>query len=465
MTADLAPSRARAVAEFVAGHRLADLPESCRELARRGILDALGCGLYGHTLGHIGWATGLGRGSQPQSHIWGEPELTDAGGAALANGTAVHATEMSETFIRAVVHPGNVIVPAALAVAERERSSGAATLAAVALGYEVLIRYGLACGTGALLDQGLHTFSLLGVFGAAAAAAKLCFDDDATAIEHTLAIAACLAPTTLLDAARDGAGIKDLYEGYAAQLGVQAADLVDRGATGPPGAADLWLRAVIRQPRPEALTDELGEQWRMDSGGLRIKMLPVMGLVQPTTAAVRELLSDHDLAPAQITSIEVHSTRRAVIAQETRPGSLTAAKASIPFTVAALITYPHRWRDDPYLLDFFTPELLHDEQVLRLASRCTVRVDEEFEHNFESAERMRYESRVVIALTDGDKREGYADIWPATSGLRFDQVVPKFLACAGRRLPPAAGHQVVEAVRQLEQLPDLTPLVRALAGG
>src|SRR5690606_16284923 len=207
-------------------------------------LDALGCGLYGHTLDHIGWTRELAAPQPPEAHLWGGPERVTAAGAALRNGTAVHATEMSETFIRAVVHPGNVVVPAALAVAEQQGSSGAAALAAVALGYEVLIRYGFASGTGALLDQGLHTFSLLGVFGAATAAAKLRFDADAAAIEHTLAVAACLAPTTLLDAARDGAGIKDLYEGYAAQLGVQAADLVARGATGPPDSADLWLTAV-----------------------------------------------------------------------------------------------------------------------------------------------------------------------------------------------------------------------------
>jgi aconitate decarboxylase len=452
----------RRIAEFIAAHDLAEIPPGCRALARRGILDALGCGLYGHTLPHIGWASPIGRDRGQEAHIWAEPDPVSAAGAALANGTAIHATEMSETFIRAVVHPGNVIVPAAVAVAEAQGATGAELLAAVALGYEVLIRYGFACGPPALLDQGLHTFSMLGVFGAATAAAKLQFGDDADAIGHTLGVAACLAPTTLLDGARQGSGIKDIYEGYGAWVGVRAAEFVALGATGPSNATDLWLHAVIRDPRPDHLTRDLGQRWLMDSGGLRIKLLPVMGLVQPTTVAVRDIQSRLVLSPREITDIRVHSTRRAVIAMETTPGTVTAAKASIPFTVAALIVRTDLAADDPYLLDFFRPEILHDPEVLRLAQLCTVVVDDAFEHNFESADQMRYESRVLIRLRGGQAVEGYADIWPATSRMTFDEVVPKFRACGGRALPSPALDRVVESVRHLEELASLGALTDAL---
>jgi 2-methylcitrate dehydratase PrpD len=457
-------ARSRELARFIAAHDLGRIPRGCREIARRGILDALGCGLYGHSLTHVGWASPLGHDHGREAHIWGEPGPVSAAGATLANGTAIHATEMSETFIRAVVHPGNVIVPSAIAVAEQQDSSGAELLCAVALAYEILIRYGLASGgRTALLEQGLHTFSMLGAFGAAAAAAKLRFGDDVEAVDHTLGVAACLAPTTLLDGARQGAGIKDVYEGYGASIGVRAADFVSLGATGPLNSADLWLHAVIRDPRPHRLTAGLGDEWLMDSGGLRIKQLPVMGLVQPTTVAVLDILSRHELDPRQVVDIRVFSTRRAVIATETRPVSVTAAKASIPFTVAALIARPELVRDDPYLLGFFTAELLRDPAVLELAQRCSVVLDETFEHNFESADQMRYESRVVIALDNGRVVEGYADIWPSTSAMTFDEVVPKFVACGSRLLPAPALDRIVGSVRRLEESDHLGPLTAALS--
>jgi 2-methylcitrate dehydratase PrpD len=456
-----------ALARFVASHRLADLPAGCVALARRGILDALGCGLYGATLRHAGWVRELAteHPGPPEAVGWGSRHRLRAEEAARVNGTAVHATEMSETFIRAVVHPGNVIVPAAVAVAEQRDRSGAELLAAVTLAYEVLVRCGLAAGTGALMAQRLHTFSLLGGFGAAAAAAKLHFGDDERAIADTLGIAASLAPTTLFDAARTGATVKDLYEGQAAAVGAAAARYAARGVTGLRHWAEEWFPAVIRSPDLPRLTDGLGTRWEMDTGGLRIKLLPVMGLVQPTVAAVRELLARREVPTDRISRVRVDSTRRAVIAVEPEPDSVTGAKASIPFTVAALLVHRAAADRDPYLLDFFTEDLLRDRQVRRIARTCRVYVDDRFEHHFESADEMRYESRVTITLDDGEEIQGYADIWPATSRLSFDDIVGKFTACARRSLPEGRVGEVVEAVRGLESLPRARSLTRLLSTG
>lgn len=454
------------VARFVAAARLPELPATCVRLARRGILDAVGCGLYGATLQHAGWVreqvATLPAGPGAVS-LWGHRGRARAEDAALVNGAAVHATEMSETFIRAVVHPGNVIVPAAVAVAEELGRSGEELLTAVVTAYEVLVRCGLTAGVGALMEQRLHTFSLLGVFGSAVAAAKLRFGDDAAAIGHALGIVASLAPTALFDAAREGASIKDLFEGQAASVGVTAARYAAAGVTGVERWAEEWFTGVVRHPDLPRLTDGLGHRWEMASGGLRIKLRPVMGLVQPTIAAVLNLLDRHDVEPGDIREIRVDSTKRAVIAGETAPASVTGAKASIPFAVAALLIHRDAVRRDPFLLDFYTPELLADTDVLEIASRCQVVVDDEFEHNFESAEVMKYESRVTIRLRGGATVRGYADIWPATSRLSFEEVTAKFRACAGRGWAASRTDEIIDMVRELESLPDVRSLGELLS--
>ena len=94
----------------------------------------------------------------------GDPEATvvcggrklSAHNAALINGTYAHSTELFESFTRAMVHPGDVVIPAVMAVAERD-VSGASVVAAIAVGYEILSRIGLSVGLPWLLDQGFHT--------------------------------------------------------------------------------------------------------------------------------------------------------------------------------------------------------------------------------------------------------------------------------------------------------------------
>src|SRR2546421_11624619 len=73
----------------------------------------------------------------------GHPRTLDAAGAAFVNGTAAHGEDFDDTFEGGPVHAGAVIVPAVLAIAEREKLTGREALAGVALGREVLRPAGL----------------------------------------------------------------------------------------------------------------------------------------------------------------------------------------------------------------------------------------------------------------------------------------------------------------------------------
>ena len=99
--------------------------------------------------------------------------VTSAQHAALANGMLGHADETDDSHAPSLSHPGCAVVPAALAMAEREGANGTAFLRAVALGYDVGCRLSLALHPYDFRTVGHSTHSFGPMFGAAAAAGAL----------------------------------------------------------------------------------------------------------------------------------------------------------------------------------------------------------------------------------------------------------------------------------------------------
>ncbi len=173
---------ARRVAIFAAALSFEDIPAATVDAAKWHLLDALGVGLAAaaatvrprieeavRSLGAGTDSTGLGLAAR-----------LPAASAALLNGTLIHALEFDDTHIASVVHGSAVVVPAALALAEREAASGADLLRAIVLGWELFIRLGLAAPNG-VQQRGFQLTAVGGPFAAAlAAAALLRLDVEAT---------------------------------------------------------------------------------------------------------------------------------------------------------------------------------------------------------------------------------------------------------------------------------------------
>jgi 2-methylcitrate dehydratase PrpD len=449
---------------FVAGTGFGDVPPAVLDRARRSLLDLLGvavCGSVSESAAEFGSYVRAQRGVGEATVIGGASD--SAFHAAVLNGTYAHATELSETFNRAVVHPGNVVIPAALAVAEREHRSGRELLSAIAVGYEVLVRTGLAAGGPRwMMSQGYHPPSALGPFGAAAAAAAL-RRLDAGRVAHALGVAACLTPSTL-SSAFAGATVKELFEGYAAGVGIMAADLAATGITGPGSWPVDWFRAVVREPDPEQLTDGLGQVWRIASGGLRFKVRAVAAMATPTLDAVEDLLREHRVDPAQIAAVVVESAGRVTIGAQRAPRTLVAARASVPFLTAYALVRREEFLSDRHLVRSLGPEALADAEVLALAERVELVVDERIDREFETGWPPKFAARVRLHV-GGDELVRYHDSFPATSDLPFDEVAAKFRNVTADVLDPAVADTVVAAVAAIEECPDVAELMRHLRSG
>ena len=155
------PGHALPMVEFLLNLQTCnDLP--LLQLAKGCLIDALGCGLFGA--------------QQPWGLILREEALHDQSRGdctALCNGTAIHGFELDDLLSEAVIHPGAVIVPVVLAVAEAVNASGTDVLRGIIAGYEATARISLALGMAPSL-QGFHKTSVVGpVAGAMAASVTM----------------------------------------------------------------------------------------------------------------------------------------------------------------------------------------------------------------------------------------------------------------------------------------------------
>src|SRR4051794_10271392 len=157
-----------------------------------------------------------------EATVLGVGRVTSAWDAALANGAVAHALELDDDHRVAVLHPGAVVVPAALAAAEASQATGLAFLRALLIGYEVACRLGEVF-RGSQFYHGVHPTAVCGVFGAAAAAG-VAMGLDRDAMVRALGIAGTQA-SGLTEWRADGSWIKRLHPGRAAQSGVLAARL------------------------------------------------------------------------------------------------------------------------------------------------------------------------------------------------------------------------------------------------
>jgi 2-methylcitrate dehydratase PrpD len=208
-----------------------DLPDDARTVASQCILDWFACALAGASdplvrILHDEFADYEG-----PCTVVGCARRMPAMQAALVNGAAGHALDFDDAHLKMGGHPTAPLLPAAWALAEEIDASGAQLISAFVTGFEVESRLGLAIGR-EHYAKGWHQTSTIGVFGAAAAAARL-LGLDAGCFAHAIGIAASQSSGLK---ANFGTMTKPFHAGHAAERGLLAARLAARGFTANPDA-------------------------------------------------------------------------------------------------------------------------------------------------------------------------------------------------------------------------------------
>ncbi|HZN23594.1 MAG TPA: MmgE/PrpD family protein [Burkholderiales bacterium] len=434
-------------------------PASVVENAKWALLDSVGCALFGslQPWGKIMAEEMLAEGSRPVSSILGRKEMLAAPAAALCNGTATHGFELDDLLDEAIVHPGAIIVPAALAAAEAANASGARLLLGIIAGYEAANRVGLAIGVEPA-RRGHHQTALAGPLGAVIAAGVVMNLSN----EHLTAavgLACSTSSGTKSFAAGSGGGMmKRMHAGRAAEAGVRMAQLASRGFTAPPTALDgrFGLLEVFSgtSARPERLSGELGREWAVDE--VYVKVFPCCAWIQAT---VQQLVAMRGANP--VPADQVKNLRIGVCSYAARnngnvaPPDTMGAQYSLPYCAALGVTADPR---DP--ANYFGKEL--DNPARRdLARRLEIVVDPEME----AAYPKHYGARVRLELASGETYETAVrdphgmPSDPCTEEERID----KFVRLASYVLSSAGVSDAIGTVRQAERLAsvrELTALLR-----
>jgi len=263
------------LAEWVSGLRYEHLPADAVQTVRKCLLDTISCGLYGRdqpcaTIIADWLATSSGGiGAAGSATAWGDssPRLRTHD-AAMLNGIAAHSFELDD-FHNAKLHPGAVIVPAAVAVAESIGAGGKELLTAIAAGYEVMIRTSKALNPTVARLRGWHLTGVCGPLGAAAAAASL-YGLDRLQTAWALGLGGTQG-SGLWAFNADGAMSKRFHAGRASQSGVMAAELAARGFSGPTQLFEAhdgsFLGAFSSDTSVAVLTHRLGNEFHLVSIG------------------------------------------------------------------------------------------------------------------------------------------------------------------------------------------------------
>ena len=438
-----AKSLSAELAQFLSGLHGRIAPERIAT-ACNCVIDTLGAIAYGAELPWSRAAArhGLATGSGGACTIVGWPDRASPAMAAFANGAAGHAFEIDDCHEEAVNHPGAVVVPAALAVAEDLDSSGREFLEAVVVGYEAMTRAGLAVGPVAHMLAGFHPTSMSGVFGAAAAAAHL-RGLDADRLNHAFGIAASLASGTT-EFASSGGMAKRIHAARAAEGGVMAAALAADGFEGArDGLAGRYgfCRIFTDDPQPQKLTEQLGERWMIDE--VTIKPYPSCSDLHPMVQATSELVAMHGLTANDIDRITVLSTAKVCELNDMDgTASVMAAQYSAQFNVAAAVLA------DPADPATFDPERIADPALAALQAKVEAIVPSE---EFDATYAWKQGARVQITLADGRvlQRTVHGQKGSMHDPLTDEEIERKFRMLVEGRLDPG----ISEVARSLPYRP------------
>jgi 2-methylcitrate dehydratase PrpD len=442
-------SAAEQLAVYAVSLRFEDLPAHVVERAKHCLIDAIGCAIFGR---RFPWS----------AMVLAEASATGAGGpcllpgapavrlhppqAALALGAFAHAFELDNLRKPSTgVHPGaNAALPA-LVMAQAVGAGGRELLTALVAGMEVMSRIGAAT-LHTPESVGFHAPGVTGPFGSAAACASL-MRLTPTQTANAFGIAGSLAGG-LMAFAKAGSGgmVKRLHLGRAAENGVVAARLAQRGYEGPRSVLEGRygvLEAFCNENDPSLLTRGLGQTFETER--ICFKRYPCHVTAHVPVQLLRGWMAEDGFVGDDIREIAIEASAKVMSHHsEANPADIMLAQYSVPFCVA-LSAY-----HDPLDPTVFSDVTIAEARVGDLAKHV---------RTSESSSIKGWGARMRVVLRDGRSFDGALDSWlgcPETP-MTTEQLRAKFdKLCQGES--EALRQSLFDDVMRLDQLSSVDQL-------
>jgi 2-methylcitrate dehydratase PrpD len=317
--------------------------------------------------------------------------------AAMVNAASSHFAEQDDVHNGAVFHPGTVVFPPVLALAQAIGSSGPELLTAAVAGYEVGIRVGEFLGRSHY--QVFHTTGTAGTLAAAAGAGRL-LDLSPEQMLNAFGSAGTQS-AGLWEFLRDAADSKQLHTAKAAADGLLSAYLAKEGFTGakhilegPQGMA----AGMSSDADPAKLTDRLGERWALIETSF--KFHASCRHTHPAADALQIAMAQHELKPEAITRVTAHVHQAAidVLGPVLNPKTVHQAKFSMG-TVLGIIALFSRAGMTDFVNHF------NDPRVAAFREKCVMVFDPEVDHAYPKT----WIGKVTVETADGRTLHGRVD--------------------------------------------------------
>lgn len=443
------------LSDYIARATRRALPAEVAEKTRHHLLDTLAAMISGSRLapGRMAVDYVRSQGGAREACVPGTKLLTTAVNAALAGGMLAHADETDDSHQASFHHPGCAVVPAALAMGEREGRGGRALLRAVALGYDIGARANFALGAMHFHLAGHSTHSFGAHFGATAAACAMA-GLDAARVRSALAYAAQLA-SGISTWMRDPDHVEKAFDfgGMPASQGTACAAMVAHGFTGVQdvfaGERNFFVAYSSPHVRPERLVDALGSRYEIMQAN--IKKWSVGSPIQAALDSTEALLARQPVRAEQVRRIivEIQDHEAAVVNDRDMPDICLqhlVALMLIDGTVTFASTHDVARMRDP--------------KVLALRKRIELRPSPAL-----TAAGGR-QAIVTIALADGRELRHHTEIVKGTwqNPMNRSEVEAKCMDLLGPVLGTRRARSLIGAVWSIERIGDLRelrPLLRA----
>jgi len=455
-----------------------DLPRDVVEVTKKEILDLLGVSLAGFTAPGVKELLDIVKewSGKGESSIINCTQKVPAPVAAQVNATMGHALDYDDVHDRAVMHPGVVIIPTCMAVAERKgKVSGREFITAVVLGVDMMCRLGLATWPGyspssperkeggfqaERVNQGWHLTTLMGFLGSAGATGKLLgLDEERMLNSFGIAYHQC---SGNMQCRIDGAQTKRMGPGFSSRAGIASALMAEKGITGAKncleGEQGLYNMYFQGGYDAKTLVMDLGKHF--EGVNVSIKPYPCCRGIHTSIDAALALVSEQNIKPEEVMEIRLFADTGGYYALcmplevKTKPRNLVDSQFSIPWGVATAVARRH------VTMEHFTEGAITSPDILEVASKISVELDT----NLGMPDRIP-PGKLEIKTNNGQVYLKKVDdpLGSPEKPMSFDDCARKFRDCAshpGNTLSNEQIENIIELIGQLEQVKDVGEVIK-----
>lgn len=462
-------------ATFIESLTLARIPREAARIGRRCMLDGLSVMIAGlaEDTSMLLADDAQDQGGRKDALLFGRGRTrVPAPLAARVLGGAGHAHDWDDTQVSddprhqygLLTHPTVPPLAAALAVSQMlvsqgTKVSGGDLFTAFMAGFEVECKISEWLLPFVYKDRSFHSSGVVGIFGAAAASAKLL---GLTGDKLRMALSMCVSMAAG-NRVNFGTMSKPLQVARAAENGVTAALLAQRGFTADLNGLDgewgffrVFGNGCFTEKLAQGFGGERKQDWSIVSPGVSVKPYPSGILTHQTMDGLLELLRGESITPDSIERIDIHAGSNVL-----NPIRFTVAKTHLQakFSMAGLLTMiilRHRAGRQE-----FTDEFIGAAEAQAMQARIHTHVDPQIEA--QGMEIIR--SRIELTTKEGRRFVHWAPEQyrgGPLNPLSDDDLAGKLAACADGILDEERQGKLLRAVRRVDKLANAVMIARMI---